>query len=74
LGFTGAEEAAKQGFTVSATQVRSNGSQLAEIAGLLDAETIRVAVDSTFALADARMAHERAAQGHIRGKIVLTVR
>lgn len=74
LGFTGAEEAARQGFTVSATQVRSNGAQLAELARLLDAGTIRVAVDSTFALADARRAHERAARGHIRGKIVLAVR
>jgi NADPH:quinone reductase-like Zn-dependent oxidoreductase len=74
LGFIGADEAAKRGFTVSATQVRSSGHQLAELARLLDAGTIRVAVDSTFALADARRAHERAARGHIRGKIVLTVR
>lgn len=74
LGFTGAEEAAKQGFTVSATQVRSDGAQLAELAQLLDAGTIRVAVDGTYPLADACAAHERAARGHIRGKIVLTVR
>jgi NADPH:quinone reductase-like Zn-dependent oxidoreductase len=73
LGFTGGEDAARQGFTVSATQVRSNGAQLTELGRLLDAGTIRVAVDSTFALADARQAHERAAKGHIRGKIVLTV-
>jgi NADPH:quinone reductase-like Zn-dependent oxidoreductase len=31
------------------------------------------AVDSTFPLADARKAHERAARGHLQGKIVLTV-
>jgi NADPH:quinone reductase-like Zn-dependent oxidoreductase len=74
LGFTGGEAAAKQGFTVSATQVRSNGGQLAELAGLLDAGTLRVAIDSTFALADAQQAHARAARGHLRGKIVLTVR
>ena len=74
LGFTGAEEAAKQGFPVSATQVRSNGAQLAEVAALLDVGTIQVTVDSTFPLADARGAHERAARGHIRGKIVLVVR
>ncbi|MET7921599.1 hypothetical protein ABZU45_38475, partial [Streptomyces avermitilis] len=30
-------------------------------------------IDSTFALADAQAAHERAARGHIQGKIVLTV-
>ncbi|MGJ9418730.1 NADP-dependent oxidoreductase [Massilia sp. CMS3.1] len=73
LGFSGADEAAKLGLTVSATQVRSNGAQLAELGYLLDAGTIRVAIDSTFALAEARLAHERAAAGHIRGKIVLTV-
>jgi NADPH:quinone reductase-like Zn-dependent oxidoreductase len=73
LGFSDAEEAAKLGITVSMTQVRSNGLQLAELGRLLDAGTVRVAIDSTFPLADARMAHERAARGHIRGKIVLTV-
>lgn len=74
LGFSGAEEAEKLGVTVSATQVRSNGAQLAELGHLLDSGTLRVAIDSRFPLADARQAHERAARGHIQGKIVLTVR
>jgi NADPH:quinone reductase-like Zn-dependent oxidoreductase len=74
LGFTGQEAAAKAGYMVSATQVRSNGAQLAEAARLLDDGTVRVAIDSRFALADAGLAHERAARGHIRGKIVLNVR
>lgn len=73
LGFTGHEAAAQAGVTVSSTQVRSNGTQLAALAGLLDAGTIRVAIDSTYPLADARGAHERAARGHLRGKLVLTV-
>lgn len=73
IGFSDAEEAAKLGVTVSMTQVRSNGPQLAELGRLLDAGTVRVAIDSTFPLADARKAHERAAGGHIQGKIVLTV-
>ncbi|MEC0239890.1 NADP-dependent oxidoreductase [Paenibacillus dokdonensis] len=73
LGFSDAEEAGKLGVTVSMTQVRSNGPQLAELGRLLDAGTVRVALDSTFPLADARKAHERAAGGHIQGKIVLTV-
>ncbi len=72
-GFSDAEEAAKLGVTVSMTQVRSNGPQLAEFGRLLNAGTVRVAIDSTFPLADARKAHERAARGHIQGKIVLTV-
>ena len=67
------EELSRLGVTTSMTQVRSNGVQLAELGRLLDAGTVRVAVDSTFPLADARKAHERAAGGHIRGKIVLTV-
>ncbi|WP_246837703.1 NADP-dependent oxidoreductase [Salinicola sp. MH3R3-1] len=73
LGFDGAEEAAKRGVTVSTTQVRSNGAQLLEIGRLLDDGTIRVVVDSVYSLADARKAHERAAEGHIQGKIVLAI-
>ncbi|MBS7563865.1 NADP-dependent oxidoreductase [Mucilaginibacter sp. Bleaf8] len=73
LGFSDAEEAEKLGITVSSAQVRSSGVQLAELAGLLNDGRIRVVIDSTYPLADARKAHERAAQGHIQGKIVLTV-
>ncbi len=72
-GFSDAEEAATLGVTVSMTQVRSNGPQLAELRQLFDAGEVRVAIDSMFPLADARRAHERAARGQIQGKIVLTV-
>jgi NADPH:quinone reductase-like Zn-dependent oxidoreductase len=73
LGFSGAEEAERLAVTVSSVQVRSSGPQLAELARLLDAGTIRVVIDSTYPLADARKAHERAALGNIQGKLVLTV-
>ncbi|MFH7017242.1 NADP-dependent oxidoreductase [Flavobacterium sp. FlaQc-47] len=73
LGFSGSKEAEKLGVTVSATQVRSNGAQLAQLSSLLDKGIIRVVIDSSFPLANARKAHERAAEGHIQGKIVLTV-
>lgn len=73
LGFSGAGEAGKMGITVSATQVRSHGAQLAQLARFLDEGTIRVVVDSTYPLADARKAHERAARGHVQGKLVLAV-
>ena len=43
LGFSGAQEAEKLGVTVSTTQVRSSGAQLARLADLLDAGTVRVA-------------------------------
>ncbi|GAA2086343.1 NADP-dependent oxidoreductase [Kitasatospora saccharophila] len=65
-------EVARLGVTTSGTQVRSNGRQLEELGRLLDTGALRVAVDSTFPLAEAREAHERAARGHLRGKIVLT--
>lgn len=74
LGFDGAAEAAQRGVTVSATQVRSSGAQLARLAAMVDAGKLQVAIDSRFALADARAAHERAARGHVQGKIVLGVR
>ena len=74
LGFAGHQEAQQRGVTVSTTQVRSSGAQLAVLAELLEAGTVRAVIDSRFPLAQARQAHERAAAGHIAGKIVLTVR
>ncbi|ODN71995.1 Phthiocerol synthesis polyketide synthase type I PpsC [Methylobrevis pamukkalensis] len=73
LGYSGAEEAARLGVTVSTTQVRSSGAQLRQLGHLLEDGTLRVVLDSTYPLADARKAHERAARGHVQGKIVLTV-
>jgi NADPH:quinone reductase-like Zn-dependent oxidoreductase len=73
LGFDDAEEAHRRGVTVSQTQVRSNGSQLEQIGRLLEDGTVRIAIDAEFPLQEAVVAHERAEQGHIRGKLVLTV-
>jgi NADPH2:quinone reductase len=73
LGFAGHEEAEKRRITVSSTQVRSNGAQLADAARLLDDGTIRVVIDSTFPLSEAWRGHQRAASGSIQGKIVLAV-
>ncbi|WP_260600254.1 NADP-dependent oxidoreductase [Sphingomonas endolithica] len=74
LGFAGGEDAEKLRITVSSTQVRSSGAQLAEVGRLLEDGAIRVVLDSKYPLADASLAHERAAQGHIQGKIVLEVK
>jgi len=71
LGFSGHEEAARRGITVSTTQVRSNGAQLAEAGRLLDDGTIRVVIDSEFPLSQTSAAHVRASEGGIQGKIVL---
>lgn len=73
LGYDDGGEADRLGVHVSTTQVNSNGAQLARIATLLDDGTIRVMIDSTFPLAQARDAHERAARGSLQGKIVLIV-
>lgn len=73
MGFSGHKEATDLGITVSSAQVRSNGTQLAEAGRLLDVGTVRVVIDSTFALAQAADAHHRASKGSIQGKIVLTV-
>jgi NADPH:quinone reductase-like Zn-dependent oxidoreductase len=74
LGFAGHDQARAQGIVVSSTQVRSNGPQLAEAGRLLEDGTVRVVLDSLYPLAEARRAHERAMQGSIQGKVVLTVR
>ncbi|GAB7218025.1 hypothetical protein OS42_46400 [Dickeya oryzae] len=57
---------------MSSTQVRSSGAQLSEAGHLLETGIIRVVVDSTYPLAMASAAHQRAAMGSIQGKIVLT--
>ena len=72
MGFAGYEEAKGLAITVSSTQVRSNGPQLEEAGKRLDDGTLRVTIDSTFSLADASRAHERANKGNIQGKIILT--
>ncbi len=73
LGFADFDEAERLGVTVSATQVRSSGARLAEVASLLDDGTIQVLLDSVYSLAEARKAHERAARGASPGKLVLAV-
>ncbi|WP_426232061.1 NADP-dependent oxidoreductase [Pararhizobium sp. DWP3-4] len=73
LGFSGHDNAAMRGITVSSTQVRSSGAQLAEAGLLLENGTIRVVVDSTYPLADTAIAHQRASLGGVQGKIVLVV-
>lgn len=53
--------------------VRPHRAQLVEIASLIDAGRLRPFVEAVYPLADARQAFERAAAGHLRGKILLRV-
>ncbi|MGW2836594.1 NADP-dependent oxidoreductase [Streptomyces sp. NPDC001493] len=74
LGDYHRERAAGLGVVVETMwQVRSSGSDLAELATLIDAGQVRVAIDSVFPLRDAAAAHTRAERGHLQGKIVLNV-
>lgn len=66
-------DVAAAGVTVSAIQVRADGGQLAELARLAESGALQVAIDASFPLAEAAAAHARAAQGHLQGKLVLTV-
>jgi len=51
-----------------------NADQLVEIAKLVDAGRIQIAVEAVLPLADARKAQELSQTGHVRGKIVLTTK
>jgi NADPH:quinone reductase-like Zn-dependent oxidoreductase len=53
--------------------VRADSCQLKQIAQLIDAGELRVFVEKTFPLAEAREAYARAQQAGMRGKIVLQV-
>ena len=53
--------------------VEANGSDLAEIARLIDSGVLRAFVAESFPLSQAREAYTRAAQGGLRGKIALNV-
>jgi NADPH:quinone reductase-like Zn-dependent oxidoreductase len=53
--------------------VKPDTQELAQFAELIDAKKIRPLVSQVFPLSEARKAHEQAATGHTRGKIVLHV-
>ncbi len=53
--------------------VRADGDQLAQIAGRIDAGELRVFLEQTFPLAQAREAYGYAQQGRRRGKVALQV-
>ena len=53
--------------------VRADGSQLEEIARLIDAGELRVFLEQSFPLSAAREAYARAQRGGMRGKIALRV-
>jgi NADPH:quinone reductase-like Zn-dependent oxidoreductase len=63
--------AAAAGITAVPIQVHPDGSQLAQIAALIDAGKVTATVAASFALVDIGLAHNQSKTGHTRGKIVL---
>ena len=53
--------------------VSPHAARLAEMAALIDAGRLTVAIDSEFPLADAAAAHARSETGRARGKVILRV-
>jgi len=67
------EKASAHGVRGTRYTAESNASELAEIAGLIDAGTVKPAISKTFALSDAALALQIVEQGHTQGKVVLTI-
>ncbi|TML89937.1 MAG: NADP-dependent oxidoreductase [Actinobacteria bacterium] len=53
--------------------VRPSGAELSVLTGWIEDGRVRVHLDDTFPLDEAAAAHERLEEGHVRGKIALTV-
>ena len=76
ISVTGAPDAdalAAVGATGNLFMVQPSSEGLTRIAHLIDGGTVRVLIDSVFALADAQAAHTRSETGRAKGKIVLEV-
>ncbi len=67
------EKAREYGVRGASILVQPNCSELVQISQLIDAGTIRPAVEAVFPLSQAREAYERGLLGHNRGKLVLRV-
>lgn len=68
------DEPASHGANGRFVSVRPNGIQLAKLARMADAGTLRVSVEKTFPLEDVANAHRQLELGRTRGKLVITLR
>jgi NADPH:quinone reductase-like Zn-dependent oxidoreductase len=66
--------ATERGVEFHGPLTRSDGGQLAEIAALVDAETIKPIVTQVFNLSDLPSAYDILARGRTRGKLVIAVK
>lgn len=67
------EKAAEYGARATRFTVTETGSELAEIADLLDRGKVVTKVSKTFPLEDAAAPHRLIKEGHTEEKIVLTI-
>jgi len=66
-------QATKYGVTYKHHFMYSNGSQLEEIATLIDAGKIKAVIDSTYTLDQVAEAFERSMTGRVQGKVIITI-
>ena len=74
LALTVPDDAEQRGWRSAYVFVQPSASQLAQLAGLIDAGHIKPHVDNVMALNDAAKTHILIQGGHARGKIVLQVK
>jgi NADPH:quinone reductase-like Zn-dependent oxidoreductase len=67
------EAVEKYGVKAEASAAGSSAAILAELAGLIAAGELEVPIAATFPLSEVQDAYRRLDQGHVLGKIVLTV-
>lgn len=63
----------KRGLTYSFLFVRPDGSQLSQIAELMDAQRIKPVIDNVFPFAETGDAFAYLARGHAKGKVVVKI-
>ncbi|MFV0107219.1 NADP-dependent oxidoreductase [Enterobacter ludwigii] len=63
----------KRGLTYSFLFVRPDGSQLSQIAELMDAQRIKPVIDNVFPFAETSDAFAYLARGHAKGKVVVKI-
>lgn len=68
------EQAAARGLRYVEVGFTPDGTDLADIADLIQRGALRVVVDQVLPLEEAAKAHELSETGRVKGKIVLTVR
>ncbi|WP_026925227.1 NADP-dependent oxidoreductase [Glycomyces arizonensis] len=69
----GADPLPLRGIRVATVGVRADGAALAEIVALVERGALTLRVADTYPLAEVAKAHERLAEGGLRGRLVLTL-